>query len=143
MDDCTAGHDVGGELALTIVRAVHEAAAGRGLRVAAVVADRAGHVVAGARMDGAPLGAMPIATDKAHSSALWNQSTEEIGAISGPGQEDWGIAGAMGGRMITFAGGVPIRRDGAQIGALGVSGARSPEDDEIARSALAALGLEA
>jgi uncharacterized protein GlcG (DUF336 family) len=49
----------------------------------------------------------------------------------------------MGGRMITFAGGVPIRRDGAQIGALGVSGARSPEDDEIARSALAALGLEA
>jgi uncharacterized protein GlcG (DUF336 family) len=38
-------------------------------------------------------------------------------------------------------GGVPIMKDGQCLGAVGVSGVKSPEDAQIARAGIAAVGL--
>ena len=83
-------------------------AARMGLALSGCVTDRGGHVVASLRMDGAPLGALPIAADKAYTSALWGMRTSEASEASLPGNGDWGFATTLGGRMIVFAGGVPI-----------------------------------
>jgi len=142
MDDLIVGHDIGLELAFKLVAAARAEADRQGHLVSIVVADRAGNPVASARMDGSPLGAYPIAVDKAYSSALWNCRTGEMAEISRPGNGDWGFANTVGGRMIVFAGGVSVRKDGRQIGALGISGALSEEDEAMGLAALAALGLE-
>ena len=135
MDGLIAGQDVGVELALRILEAVRVEAARAGLLLSACVTDRGGHAVASCRMDGAQLGALPIAVDKAYTAALWKATL--------PGAGDWGFPGTLGGRMIVFAGGVPIIADDVQVGALGISGGLSQEDEDCAVAALAAVGLSA
>ena len=142
MDGLIAGHDIGMDLALQIVAAARREAERQGHLVSIVVADRAGNPVASARMDGSALGAYVIAVDKAYSSALWNCRTGEMAEVSLPGNGDWGFDKTIGGRMIVFAGGVSVRKDGVQIGALGISGALSEEDEAVCVAALATLGLE-
>jgi uncharacterized protein GlcG (DUF336 family) len=136
------GDDIGVDLALEVLRHMRAEAARMGIAVAGCVTDRGGHIVASLRMDDAPLGALPIATDKAYTAALWGMPTSAAAEASLPGNGDWGFATTLGGRMIVFAGGVPIRSGGAQVGAFGISGALSEEDEACALAALAAAGLE-
>ena len=138
-----AGQDVGVELALRILEAGRVEAARAGLLLSACVTDRGGHAVASCRMDGAQLGALPIAVDKAYTAALWKARTGEFAEATLPGAGDWGFPGTLGGRMIVFAGGVPIIADDVQVGALGISGGLSQEDEDCAVAALAAVGLSA
>jgi uncharacterized protein GlcG (DUF336 family) len=60
-----------------------------------------------------------------------------------PDGSDWGLASTLGGRIVVFAGGLPIRADGALAGGLGVSGAASEVDRACAEAGLRAAGLEA
>jgi uncharacterized protein GlcG (DUF336 family) len=140
--DVVEGRDVGLDLALEIVSAVRIESERGGFRMSVCVADRAGNPVASARMDGALLGSYQIECDKAFSAAIWQDRTGEMGKITVPGEGDWGINSTFQGRMIVFAGGVPIRKDGECIGGLGVSGALSAEDEAVALAALASVGLE-
>lgn len=142
MADTLDGRDIALDLALQIIAAARIEAERQGHLVSIVVADRAGNPVATARMDGSPLGAYYIAVDKAYSSALWNCRTGEMAEISTPGNGDWGFAKTIGGRMIVFAGGVSVRQNGVQIGAMGISGALSEEDEAMCLAALTSLGLE-
>lgn len=141
MDGLVGGRDVGAELALRILAEVRAEAQRQGLLLSACVVDRGGHVVASCRMDGAQLGAMPIAVDKAYTAALWNARTGEMAEPTLPGNGDWGFPTTLGGRMIVFQGGVPIRSGDELLGALGISGALSEEDEACALAALAAVGL--
>jgi uncharacterized protein GlcG (DUF336 family) len=141
VDGLQSGSDIGVDLALEILANVRVAAQRMGLGMAGAVTDRGGHVVASMRMDNAPLGALPIAADKAYTAALWGVRTGEMTAASLPGGGDWGFATTLGGRMIVFAGGVPVRVAGLLVGALGVSGALSSEDEQCALAALDASGL--
>ena len=142
MADTLDGRDIALDLAQQIIAAARTEAERLGHLVSIVVADRAGNPIASARMDGSPLGAYFIAVDKAYSSALWNCRTGEMAELSMPGNGDWGFAKTIGGRMIVFAGGVSVRKDDEQIGAMGISGALSEEDQAMCLAALASLGLE-
>lgn len=142
MADTLDGRDIALDLAQQIIAAARLEAERQGHLVSIVVADRAGNPIASARMDGSPLGAYFIAVDKAYSSALWNCRTGEMAEISTPGNGDWGFAKTIDGRMIVFAGGVAVRQSGVQIGAMGISGALSEEDEAMCLAALASLGLE-
>ncbi len=135
------GDDIGVDLALEVLAHMRAEADRMGLKMAGCVTDRAGHAVASCRMDGAPLGALPIAVDKAYTAALWSTRTGEMAEPSLPGNGDYGFPTTLGGRMIVFAGGVPILADGVQVGAFGISGALSSEDEACALAALAAAGL--
>jgi uncharacterized protein GlcG (DUF336 family) len=129
------------ESALRLLEEVRAEAARQGLLVAVAVADRGGNAVASARMDGAALGAMTLAVDKAYTAVLWEVPTGEFMASTQPGGADWGFNTTTGGRVVVYAGGLPIFADGELVGGLGVSGGTGEQDESCARAALTALGL--
>jgi uncharacterized protein GlcG (DUF336 family) len=132
---------IGIEPALRLLDEVRAEAARQGLLVAAAVADRGGNPVASARMDGAALGAMTLAVDKAYTAVLWEVPTGEFMSSTQPGGADWGFNTTTGGRVVVYAGGLPIVADGELLGGLGVSGGTGEQDEACARAALAAAGL--
>jgi uncharacterized protein GlcG (DUF336 family) len=132
---------IGIEPALRLLDEVRAEAARQGLLVAAAVADRGGNPVASARMDGAALGAMTLAVDKAYTAVLWEVPTGEFMSSTQPGGADWGFNTTTGGRVVVYAGGLPIVADGELLGGLGVSGGTGEQDEACARAALTATGL--
>jgi len=135
--------EVGLELAQELVRALCASAVEQGISVSAVVADRAGDVVASARMDDAPLGSMRLALDKAYTAAVWQMPSVDLHESTQPGGADWGLTSTADGRIVVYGGGVPIIVDSRMAGAVGVSGGSGEQDAACAASALAALGLSA
>lgn len=133
--------EIGLEKALALLEHVREAAAREGLAVSAAVCDRGGNAVASARMDGAALGAMALAVDKAYTAVLWQVPTGEFMQSTQPGGVDWGFNTTTGGRVVVYAGGLPIFADGDLAGGIGVSGGTGEQDEACARAALAAVGL--
>jgi uncharacterized protein GlcG (DUF336 family) len=132
---------IGLEPALRLLAEVRAEAARQGILVAIAVADRGGNPVASARMDGAALGAMTLAVDKAYTAVLWEVPTGEFMSSTQPGGVDWGFNTTTGGRVVVYAGGLPIVEDGELLGGLGVSGGTGEQDEACARAALTATGL--
>ncbi len=125
--------------ALLLVEAAAAYGGSSGVPVAVAVTDATGNVIASARMDDAPLGAMRLAADKAYTSALWQMHSGDLHESSQPGGADWGLTSTAGGRIVVYAGGLPIFDDGVLAGALGVSGGTGAQDGACAHAALAAV----
>lgn len=102
------------------------------------VVDAGGNLVAFVRMDGAWLGSIDIAMNKAFTSRAFDISTKELGALSKPGEQFYGIHVSNHGRVMIFAGGVPIKLDGKVVGAIGVSGGIGAQDQAVAEAGAAA-----
>ena len=113
----------------------------RELRVALSVAvvDAGDQLVAFARMDGADLVSIELARNKAFSALMNRMPTRDLGPVVQPGTEFYGYDSLAGGRMVVFAGGMPLERDGVLVGAVGVSGGSSEEDQRAADAAAAAF----
>jgi uncharacterized protein GlcG (DUF336 family) len=130
-------------LTLTAARRMIAAAEGmaRDLRVAMSVAvvDGGDQLVAFARMDGADLVTVSLARDKAFSALMNRMPTRDLAPLVQPGAEFYGYDSLAGGRMIVFAGGMPLERGGVLVGAIGVSGGSAEEDQQAADAAVAAL----
>jgi uncharacterized protein GlcG (DUF336 family) len=122
-----------------MVAAAQETA--RALRVAMSVAvvDAGDQLVAFERMDGADLVTIGLARDKAFSALVNRMPTRDLAPLVQPGAEFYGYDSLAGGRMVVFAGGMPLERSGVLIGALGVSGGSADEDQQAADAAVAAL----
>jgi uncharacterized protein GlcG (DUF336 family) len=116
-------------------------AVARHLRVAMSIAvvDSGDQLVAFERMDGADLVTIGLARDKAFSALMNRMPTRDLAPLVQPGAEFYGYDSLAGGRMVVFAGGMPLERDGALIGAVGVSGGSADEDQQAADAAVAAL----
>jgi uncharacterized protein GlcG (DUF336 family) len=131
------------EVSLATAQALVTAAcaeAGRlGLAVSVVVGDRSGELVSGARMDGAPLGSLRLAADKAYTAAVWRMPSGDLRMSSQPGGDDWGITSTAGGRIVVYDGGLPLLVDDDLAGAIGVSGGTGEQDLACAQAALAAI----
>lgn len=115
---------------------------GRELRVAFSVAvvDAGDQLVAFARMDAADLVTIELARDKAFSALMNRMPTRDLAPIVQPGTEFYGYDSLAGGRMVVFAGGMPIERDGVLVGAVGVSGGSAEEDQRAVDAAVGAFG---
>ena len=116
-----------------IARAV-EAAGARGFRMAIAVVEPSGELVAFGRMDDVQYGSIAVSQRKATTAARFRTATAALEERVANGRT---VILAMH-EMLPVAGGVPIVVDGRIVGAIGVSGASSAQDDEIARAALAA-----
>ena len=103
------------------------------------VVDVGGTVIAQARMDGASLGSVELAYNKAYTAAAFRIPTSFIKTIAQPGGDFYGIANGIGGRAIIFPGGVPIAVDGQIVGAVGASGGNGTQDEDVAQSAAKAI----
>ena len=124
-------------------RAIEAAQAlGREMRVALSVAvvDSGDLLVAFARMDGADLVSVGLARNKAFSALVNRMPTRDLGPLVQPGAEFYGYDSLAGGRMVVFAGGMPLERGGVLVGAVGISGGSSEEDQRAADAAVAAFG---
>jgi Uncharacterized protein, possibly involved in utilization of glycolate and propanediol len=103
------------------------------------VVDHGGNLVSHIRMDGAWIGSVNISINKAYTARAFNISTEELGKLSQPGQQFFGIHATNDGRVVIFAGGIPLKRDGEVVGAVGVSGGTADQDRTVAEAAAAAF----
>lgn len=101
------------------------------------VADAGGGLVAHVRMDGAWLGSVDIAINKAWTARAFDSSTEDLSHITQSGQQGFGLNTTNDSKVVIFGGGIPIKRDGVVIGAVGASGGSVEQDVTVARAALA------
>jgi uncharacterized protein GlcG (DUF336 family) len=103
------------------------------------VVDAGGNLVAHVRMDGAWIGSIDISIKKAFTSRAFDITTKDLGDNAGPGDQFFGIHASNNGRIMIFAGGIPLRDGDTVVGAVGVSGGSGAQDQEIAEAAAAAL----
>ena len=100
------------------------------------ILDDGGNLKAFSRMDGTPIPTIEIAQNKAYT-ALFGVSTQEFfNFIQGDPSLLAGIPTLA--RVTAWGGGFPIRVNGEVVGAIGVSGAPTVQNDvDCARAALA------
>ncbi|MBB2157624.1 heme-binding protein [Gluconacetobacter diazotrophicus] len=103
------------------------------------VVDAGGNLVAHARMDGARIGAIDIAINKAFTARAFDMSTADLAEHSQPGGAFFGIHTSNNGRVMIFAGGVPLRRGEKIVGAIGISGGSGEQDERVAQAGVQAL----
>lgn len=103
------------------------------------VADAGGHLVAHVRMDGAWIGSVDVSIKKAFTSRAFDIPTKELAALCQPGKPFYGIHASNDGRIMIFAGGIPLKRDGKVVGAIGVSGGSGEQDQAVAEAGAAAF----
>src|SRR6202142_2316741 len=100
------------------------------------VVDAGGGLVAHARMDGAWLGSVDIAINKAWTARAFDASTEDLAHLTQSGQPGFGLNTTNHSRVVIFGGGIPIKVDGVVIGAVGASGGSVEQDVSVARAAV-------
>jgi uncharacterized protein GlcG (DUF336 family) len=107
-----------------------------GLKLSFAVIDEFGQLVQMDRMDGASLMGPDIAEAKALTALNFKRPTSEVAKIDKDVLQ--ALSEAVHFKVVPVAGGVPIMQGGELIGAIGVSGASSQQDDDIARHAAGA-----
>jgi len=131
------GLSITNEQAKKVADAALAPARANGWTVVVAIVDTGGFLVYLEKLDQTQVGSVAIAEDKARSSAIFKRPTKmfhERLARGGDGMIVLGLKGA-----IPVEGGLPIVVDGKLIGALGVSGGSSAEDEVCAEAGAAAL----
>jgi len=133
------------EIARAMVRAILDTGAEAGMKPLSVcVVDAGGHPIAFERSDGASPMRFRVAYGKAHgavmmgigSRALFERAEAQPYFIQS-------MNALANGALVPVPGGVLIRSGGAIIGAVGVTGDSSDNDETCAVAAITAAGFEA
>src|SRR3972149_1955593 len=103
------------------------------------VVDAGGNLVAHVRMDGAWIGSIDISIKKAYNSRAFDIATKDLAAHCQSGGQFFGIHASNDGRIMIFAGGIPLKRAGKVVGAIGVSGGSGEHDHAVAEAGAAAF----
>lgn len=121
----------GAEAAIAAARAE---AAGRNVAVTIAIADRGGHLVAQARMDGVHVGTVAVSLAKARSAVHFNRPTAAL-ATAFASNPAFGTLP----ELVPVPGGIPLQTGSGLAGAIGVSGAAADVDEAIAAAGAAAF----
>ena len=132
-------HGVSLERAHQVVMAAREKAEEIGVPMNVAVVDAGGNLTAFIRMDNAWLGSIDIAQGKAFTARAFDMATKDLGAESQAGKSLFGINASNQGKIIIFAGGIPLKDGGKVVGAIGVSGGSVEQDQEVAEAGAAAF----
>lgn len=117
-----------------VIAAAEKKALAIGQPMNIAVVDSGANLVAHVRMDRAWLGSINISINKAFTSRAFDISTKDLGGHSQPGGQFFGIHASNDGRIMIFAGGIPLRRNGEIVGAIGVSGGSGDQDHAVAEA---------
>src|SRR6202521_997361 len=101
------------------------------------VADEGGNIVAHVRMDNSWIGSIDISMKKAYTSSAFEIETKELAKYSQSGGQFFGVHASNDGKIMIFAGGVPLKREGKVVGAIGVSGGSGDQDHSVAAACAA------
>lgn len=137
----TASQSAGMTLAAArrMIAALEVEAAALRVAMSVAVVDAGDQLVAFARMDGADLVGVRLAQDKAYTALVNRMPTRDLAPLVQPGAEFYGYDSLAARRMIVFAGGMPLERDGILVGAIGVSGGSAEEDQRAVEAAVQAF----
>ncbi|HKV11818.1 MAG TPA: heme-binding protein [Thermoanaerobaculia bacterium] len=127
------------EVARKIIAAAEKKAQEIGQPMNVAVADEGGNLVAHVRMDGAWLGSIDISIKKAYTARAFDISTKDLAAHSQSGGQFFGIHASNDGRVMIFAGGIPLKKGDKIVGAIGVSGGSGEQDHTVAEAGAAAF----
>ena len=127
------------EAARTVTEAAQRKADEIGQPMNIAVVDAGGNLVSHIRMDGAWLGSIDIAMGKAFTARAFDMPTKDLGGESQSGGSLFGINTTNDGRIVIFAGGIPLESEGRVVGAIGVSGGTVAQDQEVAEAGVAAF----
>ena len=123
------------DAARAMMDAARDKAAEIGKPVSVAIVDAGGAVMALERLNDAPSATVLVAEGKAVASAVMGRDSGRLEAMA---ESLPSIINALmmryEGRFVPAQGGVVVRRDGTVVGAVGVSGATSEEDETIARA---------
>jgi uncharacterized protein GlcG (DUF336 family) len=124
------------ELAQKMVDAAVAKASKLGVAENVAILDDGGNLKAFSRMDGAPIPTTEMAQNKAYTALLGVSTQDFFNFIQGDPSLLAGIPTLA--RIAAWGGGFPIKVNGEVVGAIGVSGAPTVQnDEECARAALA------
>ena len=127
------------EQAKTVVAAAEDKADEIGVAMNIAVVDAGNNLTVFVRQNGAWLGSIEIAKDKAFTARAFDISTAELAEMAQPGGPLYGIAVSNEGRVIVFPGGIPLKQGQEIVGAIGVSGGEVDQDHAVAEAGAAAL----
>lgn len=111
-----------------------------GIPMCIAVVDDHAYLKVFVRIGDTTLDSIQLAIDKAYTAALIRMDTLELGKLSQPGKELYGIQNNLGGRLVIFPGGIPIWSEGKLIGAVGASGGVVDQDHACALAGVLAVG---
>jgi len=100
--------------------------------MAIVILDSTSHTVMMERLDNTQYGSIGVAEDKAHSALDYRRPSKVFEDLVAQGGMNLRILRLRG--AAPFEGGVPIMADGKIVGAIGVSGALSSQDGQVAKA---------
>src|ERR1700738_1648351 len=130
-------HSISSELAQKMVEAAVAKARKIGVSENVAILDDGGNLKAFGRMDGAPILCIEMAQNKAYT-ALFGVSTQDLfNFIEGDPSLLAGMPTLA--RVAAWGGGVPIKGKGEMVGAIGLSGAPTVQNDVDCASAALAL----
>jgi uncharacterized protein GlcG (DUF336 family) len=127
------------EDARRIIAAAEKEAESQGQAMTTAVVDAGGNLVALSRQDTAWIGSVDVAINKAFSARAFNIATADLADNAQPGGQFYGIQDSNHGRVMIFAGGVPLMSGDSVVGAVGVSGGTGDQDQAVATAAAKAL----
>ena len=133
---------------LTLDEALELCAAGRtaatelGVPMSFAVMDPGGHLIALARMDGAPWISADVAQGKAWTSAAYGApSAAQKEKMTAMPVFATAVTTMTHGRFTPQTGAVPVYRDGDLLGALGASGGTGEQDESVCSTAVESAGF--
>jgi uncharacterized protein GlcG (DUF336 family) len=122
-----------------VIAAGEDAAREMGQPMNIAVVDAGGNLIAHERMDGAWIGSIDISINKAFTARAFDTPTDMLATNSQPNGQFYGIHASNQGRVMIFAGGMPLLKDGEVVGAVGVSGGDGKQDQAVAEAAAMAF----
>jgi uncharacterized protein GlcG (DUF336 family) len=123
-----------------MLSAAEAKAKGLGIPYNIAVVDAGGRLVAFVRQDGALIGSIELAIDKAATARIFDKSTSELASLAQSGRPLFGIQETNAGKVVIFGGGIPVWYGDDIVGAVGASAGTVEQDIAVAEAAIAALG---
>ena len=124
--------------ALTMIEAARQMSEEAGVRTSVAVVDGGGNLLAFLRMDRALLVTLVASQTKARTALLFGAET---GSLNFDGVPTQSLIGLVGPPVAFVSGGVPIRKSGRLIGAIGIGGGSPEQDHDISTRAVQAGGF--
>jgi uncharacterized protein GlcG (DUF336 family) len=122
-----------------VVQAAKRKADEIGVPMNIAIVDAGNNLTTFVRQDGAWLGSIAIAQDKAFTARAFDAATADLYEETQPGGSLYGIGVSNDGRVITFPGGIPLTDADEVVGAIGVSGGEVGQDQVVAEAGAAAF----
>lgn len=122
--------------AKALLEAAEKQAMAMGITEDIAIVDEGGNLIAFHRMDNAKIAGIDIAVNKAWTSVALQVPTANLVSAALPGGPSFGINTTNQGKIVILGGGIPLIYNKRIVGGIGVSGATSTQDIEVANAAV-------